>query len=59
MSKARDYYRQEHLVRTLQTTKDSAKNQKFSCAHQPLLEILLQNVILDELHFDAESYRYM
>ena len=50
MSKARDYYWQESLVRTLQTIKDSANSKKLSCAHQPLLEIPLQNVILDELH---------
>ena len=50
MSKARDYYWQESLVRTLQTMKDHTKNQKFSCVHKPLLEIPLENVVLDELH---------
>ena len=50
MSRAEDPYWQEPLVRTLQTMKDHANNQKFSCVHKPLLEIPLENVILDELH---------
>ena len=50
MSKATDYFWLEPFVKTLQTIQDCAKNQKFSCVHQSLLEIPLENVVLDELH---------
>ena len=50
MSKPEDHYWQDHIVRTLQQIRECARSQKFSCAHQPLLDIPLENVILDELH---------
>jgi len=50
MSKPKEYYWGASLARTLQQLKDCAKAQKYSCQHQPLLEIPLENVVLDELH---------
>ena len=49
MSKAEDFYWRTDIVRTLDKIKDCATKQKFSCVHQPLLDIPLDNVVLDEL----------
>jgi hypothetical protein len=50
MSKGMNHYWEEPFARTLQTIKDCAKKQHLSCAHMPLLDITLENVVLDELH---------
>lgn len=50
MSKPKEYYWGASFARTLQQLKDCANTQKYSCEHQPLLEISLDNVVLDELH---------
>ena len=50
MSKTEDYYCQADFARTLAGIKQCAKKQEKSCVHQPLLNIPLQNIILDELH---------
>ena len=49
MSKSINYYWGD-LARTLEYVKECAKTNKFSCQHQPLIEIPLENVALDELH---------
>lgn len=50
MSKPQDYYWSDHIVRTLHDVKECVKKKQYSCAHQPLLDISLENVVLDELH---------
>ena len=50
MLKAENYYNDGIMRRTLQTIKDCAWKQSLSCAYQPLLNIPLENVVLDELH---------
>lgn len=50
MTKPQDYYLGENITRTLEKVKDCAKKNKCSCVHQPLLDIPLENVVLDELH---------
>ena len=49
MSKPKDFY-WGNLVRTISEVKDHAKRNKFSCQHQPLVDIALENIVLDELH---------
>ena len=49
MSKPKDFY-WGSLGRSINEIKLHAKGSKFSCAHQPLVNIPLQNVVLDELH---------
>ena len=50
MSKPENYYGQKPMARTLTEIKKCALEQKLSCVHQPLIEIQLENIILDELH---------
>jgi ATP:corrinoid adenosyltransferase len=49
MSKAMDYW-ETHDHRTIEDIKSCALKSVFSCQHQPLLDIKLENVVLDELH---------
>ena len=49
MSKAVDYW-EIHDCRSLKDIQDCAIKSQFSCEHQPLLHIKLENVVLDELH---------
>ena len=49
MSHPKDFYWRE-LARTLAKVKEDATTAKHSCQHQPLLNIPLENVVLDELH---------
>ena len=50
MTKSERYYCEEPMVRTLEEIKNCAQNGKLSCAHKPLINIPLGNIILDELH---------
>jgi hypothetical protein len=50
MSKPENYYGQKAMARTLTEIKKCALEQKLSCVHQPLIEIQVENIILDELH---------
>jgi hypothetical protein len=50
MSKELKYYCEEPLKITLESIKENAKNNKYSCAHRPLLNISLDHVVPDELH---------
>ena len=43
-------YWETHDCRSLKDIKDCALKNQFSWQHQPLLEVKLENVILDELH---------
>lgn len=38
------------MARTLEEIKKCALSQTHSCVHQPLLNIPLENIVLDELH---------
>jgi hypothetical protein len=49
MSKPKDFY-WESLARSITEIQTHARSSKFSCAHQPLINIPLENVVLDELH---------
>ncbi|CAB4007697.1 Hypothetical predicted protein [Paramuricea clavata] len=49
MSKTMAYW-ETHDCHSLKDIKDCALKNKFSCQHQPLLEVKLENVVLDELH---------
>ena len=49
MSKPKDFY-WGVLARMLNKLKEWATRNKFSCEHQPLINIKLENVVLDELH---------
>ena len=50
MSKPEHYYCQPPMCRTLSDIKKCASKQELSCVHQPLVDIPLENVVLDELH---------
>ena len=53
MSKPDDYYDEDPIRRTLQEIKQFAsksKGENYCCVHQPLLNIPLDHIILDELH---------
>ena len=50
MTKPQNYYWGDHVVRKICDTREDAKHNKHSCEHQPLLNIPLENVVLDELH---------
>lgn len=50
MSKSQDYYCHPPMSRTLEEIKKCAWKQNLSCVHQPLVDIPLENIILDELH---------
>jgi hypothetical protein len=49
MSKPEDFY-WGYLARTLSKLKEWAIRNKFTCQHQPLIDIELENVVLDKLH---------
>ena len=49
MSKPMDFYWGD-MARSLDNIRECANSNKLSCAHQPLIDISLQNVVLDELH---------
>ncbi len=48
MSKPKDHYWGD-IARSIDLIKEWAKSNKFSCQHQPLINIPLENVVLDEL----------
>lgn len=50
MSKPKGYYWENNIARSIGNFAEWARQNKFSCAHPPLLNIPLQNVIVDELH---------
>lgn len=50
MSKAEKYYSEKPMARTLEEIRICARNQSYSCAHPPLLNVPLDNIVLDELH---------
>lgn len=53
MSKDGDFYNSPPLARTLDEIKQMApmkSGQNFGCVHQPLLNVPLDHIILDELH---------
>lgn len=51
MSKAMNYYWQASKARDSKKMADEwPKKKKFSCAHPPLLNVPLKNIVLDELH---------
>ncbi len=51
MPKPKDFYfGQRDLARMLSKRKEWATSNKFSCQHQPLIDIEPENVVLDELH---------
>ena len=50
MSKPINFYWEQNIRRTLEEIKRCALKNEFSCQHQPLLDIPLENVVLDELH---------
>lgn len=50
MSKPMEFYWGD-MARTLDHMKKCAKSNKFSCQHEPLIDIPLQNVVLDEFLF--------
>ncbi|XP_028516288.1 uncharacterized protein LOC114575505 [Exaiptasia diaphana] len=50
MSKPEKFYLQEENARTLNKIKEDYKTRKLSCEHQPLLDIELDNIVIDELH---------
>ena len=50
MSYTQNYYSEEAMVRTLETIKECANSNRYSCLHPPLLNVPLENVVLDELH---------
>lgn len=50
MSKSMHYYWGENLVRSLKDIIECVRNQTYSCAHRPLLDIDVRHIVLDELH---------
>ena len=50
MSKSEKYYNEKPMARTLDEIRKCALDQKLSCVHQPLINIQLENIIIDELH---------
>ena len=50
MSKLINFYWEQNIRRTLEEIKRCALKIEFSCQHQPLLDIPLANVVLDELY---------
>ena len=53
MSKPDDYYDEDPMRRTLEEIKQCAsksKGENYCCVHQPLINIPLDHIILDELH---------
>lgn len=50
MSYPENHYIGESMARSLTKMKKWVIDQKYSCVHQPLLNVPLQNVVLDELH---------
>jgi hypothetical protein len=50
MSKPENYYSEKPIARTLEEIRKCALKQSCSCVHQPLLNVPLDNIVLDELH---------
>jgi len=50
MSKPQDFYWEQHISRKIRNFAEWARQKKYSCAHPPLLNIHLENVVADELH---------
>ena len=50
MSKPKDFYWEQHTSRKIGNFAEWARQKKYSCAHPPLLNIPLENVVVDELH---------
>jgi len=50
MSKPKDFYWEQHISRKIGNFAEWARQKKYSCAHPPLLNIPLENVVADELH---------
>ena len=50
MSKPKDFYWEQHISRKIGNFAEWARQTKYSCAHPPLLNIPLENVVADELH---------
>ena len=50
MSKSEKYYNEKPMARTLDEIRKCALDKKLSCVHQPLINIQLENIIIDELH---------
>ena len=50
MSKDVNFYSQRDIARTLTDIKTCAKQHEMSCEHQPLVNIPLDNIVLDELN---------
>lgn len=50
MSKPEKYYNEKPMARTLDEIRKCVLDQKMSCVHQPLINIQLENIIIDELH---------
>ena len=50
MSKPMRHYWEKPIARDISSFAKWARQNKFACAHSPLLNIRLENVILDELH---------
>ena len=50
MTKPQNYYWGDHVLRKICDIREDANHNKHSCEHQPLLNIFLENVVLDELH---------
>ena len=60
MKKPDNYYNDEPLRRTLEELQEFAsesKGENYCCVHQPLLNIPLDHIILDELHLMLRHYR--
>ena len=50
MSKPMGFYWGSDMARTLEKMKSWSMSGKLSCAHHPLINIPLENVVVDELH---------
>lgn len=50
MSKPKDFYWEQHTSRKIGNFAEWARQKKYSCAHPPLLNVPLENVVVDELH---------
>ena len=50
MTKPQDCYWMADIKRTLEDIRKCCLKRQFSCDRPPLLNILLENIVLDELH---------
>jgi len=48
--KPQDFYWEQHISRKIGNFAEWERQMKYSCAHPPLLNIPLENVVTDELH---------